>query len=110
MQRVGFDRVDFTVRTPAPQNFTADAEQQTAKEGNRNCQDRIERESRGETFAGRQMKQHLVQKIDAGAHRRDDQTAQHADHDREQDEAGFSRPYERPQAPRNLQGIPDSGN
>jgi len=56
------------------------------------------------------MKQHLMQKIDAGAHRRDDQTAQHADHDRKQDEAGFSRSYERPQASRNLQGIPDPGS
>jgi hypothetical protein len=56
------------------------------------------------------MKQHLMQKIDAGAHRRDDQAAQHADHDREQDEAGFSRSYECPQPSRNLQRIPDSGN
>ena len=93
-----------------PENFAADAEQQPAEQGDRNCQDRIERESRREAFAGLQMKQHLMQKIDAGAHRRDDQTAQHADHDRKQDEAGFPRSHERPQASRNLQGIPDPGS
>ena len=73
MQRVGFDRIDFAFRTPAPENFAADAEQQAAEQGHRDCQDRIEGESRREAFAGLQMKQLLMQKVDAGAHRGDDQ-------------------------------------
>jgi hypothetical protein len=56
------------------------------------------------------MKQHLMEKIDATAHRSDDEAADYTDHDGEQDETGFSRSYERPQPARNLQGIPDLGD
>jgi hypothetical protein len=56
------------------------------------------------------MKQHLMEKIDAAAHRGDYEAADNTDHDRKQDEAGFSRSYERPQPARDLQGIPDLGD
>jgi hypothetical protein len=56
VQRVGFDRVDFPFRPPVPENFAADAEQQAAEQRDRNCQDRIEGESRREAFAGLQVK------------------------------------------------------
>ena len=99
VQRVRLNRIDLSLRPPAHDQLAGNAEDDAAGERDRNCHHRIEPQQSRQPHAGLEAKQDLVQQVDAGAHRRHDQTGNRSSQRRQRDQTGFPRPHECAQTP-----------
>ena len=86
MQRIGFDRVDFAIRPPSPDQLGGNAKQDAAADRHQYRKPRIEREPPRQPLARRQLEKNLMQEIDGIAHQGDDHAGDGAHQRRQADE------------------------
>jgi hypothetical protein len=111
MQRIGLDRVDFA-RRPIPRDHDTRQSQDEPAEGRHEDRDpRVESRLRRQPLPRTEPEQNDVQQIDERRHRRHHQSAERADQDREQHQAGFAGSHERAHPARYIEGKKtDRGN